>query len=88
MAHKKVYPKNKSEWGIAIQKGLGITIAEGKKLQREGNFPVQALTQYIKKEYSEGFGENFVPALLRNLKGLISWVYGGGSEPYWPGSDI
>ena len=84
---KRVYPQNKHEWGIVIQQGLGVTLGKGKRLNKDGKFPVQDLAQFIKKEYSEGYGPNFVPALLRNLKGLINWVYGDGSEPYWPGSD-
>jgi len=84
---KKEYPQNKHEWSIAIQEGLGITLTSGKELHRDGRFPADDLLEFIKKEYSEGFGENFVPALLRNLKGLINWVYGNGAEPYWPGKD-
>ncbi len=87
MTDEKTYPKNKEEWSIAIHKGLSITQIEGEQLFQSENFPVEDLVKLIQKEYSKSFGPEFVPALVRNIKGLISWVYGDGSEPFWPGSD-
>ncbi len=87
MTNEKTYPDNKEEWSIAIHKGLGITQIEGEQLLQNESFPTEDLLKWIQKEYSKGFGLEFVPALVRNIKGLISWVYRDGSEPFWPGCD-
>ena len=84
---QKDYPKNEDEWRIAIYKGLGITQTEGKELFQSKRFPVRKLEDWIRIEHARGFGPEFVPALLRNIKGLVAWVYGDGPEPCWPGKD-
>jgi hypothetical protein len=87
MFDKTSYPQNRNEWSKAIERGLGITQAQGEERYLQSNFPIQELAEWLKKEYSAGFGPNFIQALLRNINGLIAWIYGNKLEPYWPGSD-
>ena len=81
------YPQEPAEWQSAIQEGIGLSAIEGREAYRAGEFPYQQLEQWIRGTLSQGFSPDFVPALLRNVKGLVAWVYGEGGEPYWPGSD-
>ena len=87
MCDKNRYPLNRNEWSQVIERGLGITQEQGTRLFQQNRFPVQELARWCRKEYSGCFGPNFIPALLRNINGLIAWVYGNKPEPYWPGSD-
>lgn len=87
MQKKKEYPQTREEWSNAIEQSLGISQAKGEELLTTGKFPVQMLAEWLKKGYSEGFGPNFLPALLRNINGLVTWVYGNKPEPYWPGKN-
>ena len=82
------YPQNPEEWQSAIQDGICVGRIEGQEAYRTGQFPYDELVQWIREAYSEGFSPDLVPALLMNVKGLVAWVYGGGDEPCWPGSDI
>lgn len=81
------YPQTADEWAAAIEQGLGLTPGEALSAFACGRFPYDRLEGWIRSAYGEGFGPNFVPALLRNKRGLVRWAYGGGPEPYWPGSD-
>jgi hypothetical protein len=81
------YPQTANEWATAIEQGLGLTPEEALSVFACGRFPYDRLEAWIRSAYGEGFGPNFVPALLRNKHGLVRWAYGNGSEPYWPGSD-
>lgn len=83
------YPRNSEEWRISILQGIGLLPEKGRSLYNSGRFPYNDLISWIYLEFSEenGYSPNFVPALVRNIKGLVSWVYGNGSEPYWPGKD-
>lgn len=87
MVKKNSYPQNRHEWSTAIEQGLGITRAQGEELCRNGCFPKKELAEWLKDEYGEIHGPDFVPALLRNINGLIAWVYGDRPEPFWPGKD-
>jgi len=60
---------------------------EGREAYQAGNFPYEQLEEWIRETFREGFSPDFVPALLRNIRGLVKWVYGDGDEPSWPGSD-
>jgi hypothetical protein len=82
-----LYPQNPAEWRLAIQEGIGLDEAQGRKAYQAGAFPNDRLEQWIRETFSEGFVPDFVPALLRNIKGLVAWVYGEGQEPSWPGCD-
>ena len=81
------YPQNPAEWQSVIQNGIGVGRIEGQEAYQTGQFPHEELASWTREAYSEGFSPDFVPALLRNIKGLVAWVYGDGSEPSWPGSD-
>lgn len=84
------WPRTGEAWRSAIKQDLGWT-AQGVReaLERE-QFPYAALAQWIRRTYNpaHGYAPPFAPALLRNLRGLIAWVFGDASEPYWPGSDV
>lgn len=71
------YPQNVDEWRETI----------GKARCQASTFPFNDLIVWIRQEFSadKGYSPDFAPALIRNHKGLIDWVYGDGSEPYWPG---
>ncbi len=81
------YPQNPIEWQSAIFQGIGISKSEGQKKYLSRTFPYHQLEQWIRNTFSEGFSPDFIPALLRNIKGLVAWVYGGEKEPSWPHSD-
>ena len=83
------YPRNSEEWCISISQGIGLPPEKGRSLYNSGRFPFDELISWICREFSEenGYSLNFVPALIRNIKGLVNWVYGNGSEPYWSGKD-
>ena len=83
------YPQKVDEWREAISKALGLTPEEAKLRLRKGTFPFDDLAIWIQEEFSpdKGYSPDFIPALIRNCKGLIAWAYGDGSEPYWPGQD-
>lgn len=84
-----VYPQTSDEWRSAIASGFGLSPAEGITKYEAGIFPFDDFLVWLEKEFSadKGYSSDFVPALVRNLKGLVAWIYGKGSEPYWPGHD-
>jgi hypothetical protein len=86
MTHS-TYPQDPADWQSATQEGIGLSAIEGRNAYRAGKFPYQELERWIRGTFSQGFSPDFVTALLRNVKGLVAWVYGEGGEPYWPGSD-
>jgi len=81
------YPQTPGEWAAAIEQGLGLKSEEARSAFACGKFPYDRLEGWIRTVFGQGFGPNFVPALVRNQRGLVRWAYGGGAEPYWPGSD-
>ncbi len=83
----KTYPQEPVEWRSAVQDGIGLDGSEGRRAFQVGTFPYEQLEQWIREAFGRGFSPDFVPALLRNIKGLVTWVYGDGSEPFWPGCD-
>lgn len=83
----KTYPRQPDEWRSAIQDGIGLSEDAGRSACERGEFPFEKLEEWIQTTFSEGYTAGFAPALLRNIRGLVSWVFGGGSEPSWPGSD-
>ena len=88
-AQTSLYPQNAAEWREAASRALNLTQEEGRARLNAGTFPFDDFTAWIRKEFSsdKGYSPSFIPALLRNRKGLISWVYGDGSEPDWSGQD-
>jgi hypothetical protein len=81
------YPQQPAEWRSAIQDGIGLSEGAGCRACQTGEFPYGRLELWIQEAFREGFSPDFVPALLRNIQGLVGWVYGQGDEPSWPGSD-
>ncbi|UCE95537.1 MAG: hypothetical protein JSV51_07380 [Candidatus Bathyarchaeota archaeon] len=83
------YPRNPDEWRVYILQGLGLTSIEGESRFSAGTFPFDALTDWIYQKFGEdeGYSPDFISALIRNIKGLVSWIYSNGPEPYWPGRD-
>lgn len=82
-------PRNRDEWRASIENGIGLAPEEGETLRCSDDFPFDRLVDWIRQQFSEddGYSPDFVPALIRNIKGLVSWVYGDSSEPFWPGHD-
>lgn len=83
----RTYPQEPAEWQSAIQASIGLSVHEGQQAHQAGKFPYQQLEQWIQESFSHDFSPDFVPALLRNIQGLVAWVYGNAGEPSWPGSD-
>lgn len=83
------YPKNAVEWRDFIASKFGISPEEGKTYYQAKNFPTDSFISWIRQEFSvdSGYSHTFIPAIVRNLEGLITWIYGEGNEPYWPGED-
>jgi hypothetical protein len=85
--NSKNYPQSPQAWRSAIQRGLGLGEAEARRAHQAGEFPFDRLERWIRMAFGDDYSPEFVPALLRNMKGLAAWAYGQGPEPYWPGSD-
>ena len=68
---------------------LGIDELTVIDLFEKGVFPFDRLEEIWKREFSldKGYHSDFIPALIRNKRGLIVWVYRGGSEPNWRMND-
>lgn len=83
------FPQSAKAWQETIEAGLGITAVQGQQQWTTNNFPSEQLATWLTETYDakHGYSPQFVPALLRNLQGLLAWIYGEGDEPYWPGSD-
>jgi len=81
------YPTTAAEWRDAIDSGLRLPGGAGADALKEGSFPYDQLSTWIERTFSDGFSPEFVPALLRNSRGLTAWAYGNGPEPFWPESD-
>jgi hypothetical protein len=89
------YPKINEEWRKAIHNAFGISPDEGRKLYTNKALPgVGQGFSLAKQRLSipkglpyKNCGKNFIEALNRNKNDFISWIYGEGSEPYWPGKD-
>jgi len=80
------YPETGLAWREAMEGGIGLASAEGTWLHAEGTFPYERVERWVRETYAE-IGPDFIDAVVRNLRGLVDWAYGAGSEPFWPGSD-
>ena len=83
------YPTSPAEWAEWIENNLEISKEEGLKMIRTRTFPYVLLEECFKREFTseEGYSLDFIPALVRNIRGLVSWAFGQGKEPLWTGSD-
>jgi len=79
------YPLNTKEWIRWIKNNLDIDELAAIDFLEEGAFPFYRLEALWKREFSvnKGYHSDFVPALVRNKRGLIAWVYRDSSEPNW-----
>ncbi|UCH32275.1 MAG: hypothetical protein JSV05_02525 [Candidatus Bathyarchaeota archaeon] len=84
---RALYPSTAGGWRKIISQALNLTPEEGATRYQNGTFPSRELEDWIQQRFKpeDGYAHNFIPALIRNIKGLVAWVYGSGSEPYWPG---
>ena len=83
------YPINPEEWRNWIHSKIGLAEEEARILLQKGSFPYKQLTKCWQREFGSehGYSPEFIPALSRNKRGLVMWVYGDGPEPNWLGSD-
>jgi len=83
------YPTDPSEWQTWIATHLGYDFESALKLYEKHLFPQSELLDAWEREFdsSNGYSPDFVPALTRNIEGLLRWVYADGQEPNWKGSD-
>ncbi|MFX0108985.1 MAG: hypothetical protein ACFE7R_11925, partial [Candidatus Hodarchaeota archaeon] len=84
-----IYPTNPKTWREWIREYLGIDENEGKEMVLKNTFPLDKLVDSWKKEFPQekGYSPNFIPALVRNQRGFVDWVYGLTEEPVWTGAD-
>lgn len=84
-----MYPQSPEEWKKWISERMGIESEEGTKLAERGEFPFDLLVRVWEKEFNveNGYHPDFIPALTRNKRGLVIWIFCGGSEPNWTLSD-
>ncbi len=84
-----VYPTSPEEWHSWIDVHLGISRQKGLDLFKDSSFPMERLIAIWEMEFTEtkGYSPAFIPALVRNVKGLLNWVYYDGPEPNWRESD-
>jgi hypothetical protein len=81
-------PMTVEEWRAALEKGVGLTPEEGIRLHGAGGIPVDRVEVFVREAYGEEDEPGpYVEAVVRNLLGMLDWVYGEGGEPYWPGCD-
>ena len=79
------YPLTVDGWIRWINNNLDIDELTAIDFIEKDAFPFDRLEAVWAREFSvnKGYHTDFVPALLRNKRGLIVWVYRGGSEPNW-----
>jgi hypothetical protein len=84
------YPQSPKAWREWIWKKLQISEKEGTSLFELDEFPTDRLLKVWNKEFStdHGYSPQFIPALSRNVKGFVKWIYNDGPEPNWTKSDV
>ncbi len=85
-----VWPTNPAEWRAAFAQGTGADELDVAARLAAGDLDAAPFLRWIEREFaaSGGFHDDFVPALSRNIHGLLTWAYADGTEPYWPGTDV
>jgi hypothetical protein len=83
------YPTRPEEWRDWIHLKIGLSEEDAKDLLERGLFPYDKMVACWQREFSskKGYSPAFIPALTRNKRGLVEWVYRGGNEPLWTGMD-
>jgi hypothetical protein len=83
------YPQNPEEWRRWIMTNLGIDSIKGRKMSENNNFPFSDLIYAWEREFTieGGYSPSFIPALSRNKRGFVKWVFLDAPEPNWSKSD-
>lgn len=83
------YPQNPEEWRRWILSNLGIDKPQGLEMTKDDTFPFSDLIQVWEQKFSveHGFSPSFIPALSRNKRGFVMWVFLEAPEPNWAKSD-
>ena len=84
-----VYPQDIVDWQAWIIHTLGIDVVQAGTLIADNKFPFDKLIEAWKDRFGpeNGYSPNFIPALVRNKIGFVTWVYMRGPEPNWTKSD-
>lgn len=84
-----IWPTTAGGWRDAFERGLDLNPTAGTYRYARGEMEPAPFVTWIESEFAEsrGYHRDFVPALTRNIRGLLAWAYGDGEEPFWPGSD-
>ena len=84
-----IYPANPTEWILWIESKIDIDERHGRGLCESSSFPLDRLIAAWEEEFSidKGYSPEFIPALVRNKRGFLKWVYLGSNEPNWRNSD-
>ena len=90
VARYPFYPSNPDEWRQWIRVKLDIDHKEGVEHFVKRTFPFRKLVRLWQIEFTpdKGYSPDFIPALIRNKMGFVSWVYGDGPEPNWTKDDL
>jgi len=80
-------PADPNAWVREIQTHLQISPAQGQRLLETGQLPTDRVLHWFRTQLAGEFSPEFVPALTRNLNGMLAWLHANGDEPYWPGDD-
>ena len=77
------------DWQAWIIYKLGIDLTQAKSLLDDNEFPFDRLIEQWDETFSpeNGYSPDFIPALIRNMLGFVTWVYMRGPEPKWTKSD-
>jgi hypothetical protein len=83
------YPVDVMEWRAWVEKKLGYTSQQCVDFLHQNSFPIIKLVEVWRREFTveKGYSPDFIPALERNKKGFLLWLYADGDEPFWRGSD-
>jgi predicted enzyme related to lactoylglutathione lyase len=83
------WPQDAAEWSQAIADATGSSTAALRAEFASGSLARGPIRLWLADAFAaeRGFHADFVPALHRNLEGLLAWAFGDGAEPYWPGRD-
>ncbi|NHI88101.1 MAG: hypothetical protein EAX87_01190 [Candidatus Thorarchaeota archaeon] len=84
------YPQTPEKWRRWILLNLGIDEAQGREMINDDTFPFGDLIQAWEQKFTveHGFSPSFIPALSRNKRGFVMWVFLEAPEPNWTKSDV
>ncbi len=79
------YPMTRDDWANRIQSGIGLSRDAGSRQYDSDRFPHEELRRWLELEFAAD--QVFADAVVRNVRSVAAWVYGGEPEPLWTGSD-